>query len=183
MRRLLSTVIALLLVASTLRAEVESGPKAGDKLAELKVRAVVGSIEDKDVDYTKERGDAPTAYLFVNAEKFSRPMNKFIKTLDGQLGDLGDTARAVAIWVGGDADKNKEYLPKIQKSVSYEKTALAVFGGDANGPNGWGINSAAHLTVVIVVKGKVVKSFAYESVNDTDVKDVVATWKKALEKK
>ena len=164
-------------------ADVESGPKAGDKVGALKVHAVAGTIEDKEVDYAKERKDEPTVYLFVNAKKFSRPMNKFMKTLDGKLGDATEKALSVAVWVGGDFDKNKEFLPKVQKSVSYEKTALTVFNGDASGPKDWGINSAAHLTVVVVTGGKVVKSFAYESVNDTDVKDVLESLKKAVEKK
>ena len=58
-----------------------------------------------------------------------------------------------------------------------------MFNGDANGPNGWGVYSAAHLTAVVVVGGKVVKSFAYESVNDTDAKDVIESLTKAIKKK
>ena len=41
----------------------------------------------------------------------------------------------------------------------------------------------AHLTVVVVHKGKVVKSFAYESVNDKDVDAAEAELKKSVEKK
>ena len=88
---------------------------------------------------------------------------------------------AVAVWVTADADKSKEFLPKIKQY--YDHTSLAVFGGGANGPNGWGVNEAAHLTVVVAHKGKVVKSFAYESVNDKDVDAAEAELKKAVEKK
>ena len=181
--RLALASILLFAGSSLAFADVESGPKAGDKVAALKVHAVTGTIEDKEVDYAKERKDEPTVYFFVNAEKFSRPMNKFMKTLDGKLGDAGDKVMGVAVWVGGEFDKNKEFLPKIQKSVTYDKTALTVFNGDANGPKDWGINSAAHLTVVIVNNGKVVKSFAFESVNDTDVKDVFEVLTVAVMKK
>ena len=82
-----------------------------------------------------------------------------------------------------DTDKYKEYLPKIQMSVKYENTALAVLG-DTSGPKGWGINPDAHLTVVVVsADGKVAKAFAYETVNGTDVKAVEEALKKAVEKK
>ena len=37
------------------------------------------------------------------------------------------------------------------------------------GPNNWAVNADTHLTVVLVNKGKVVKSFAFTSVNETDV--------------
>ncbi len=182
MRAVLASIL-FLGCSSLVCADVESGPKAGEKVGALKVHAVAGTIEDKEVDYAKERKDEPTVYLFVNAEKFSRPMNRFMKELDGKLGDATDKALSVAVWVGGEFDKNKEFLPKVQKSVSYEKTALTAFNGDATGPTGWGINSAAHLTVVVVTGGKVVKSFAYESVNNTDVKSVMNALKKAVGKK
>ena len=180
----LSFVSILFFIASSPAfADVESGPKAGEKVGALKVHAVTGTIEDKDVDYVKERMDEPTIYFFVNAEKFSRPMNKYMLTVDGKLADASDKAMAVIVWSGGDFDKNKEYMPKLQKSVSYAKSALTVFNGDANGPNGWGVNSAAHLTAVVVVGGKVIQSFAYESVNDTDAKDVIESLTKAIKKK
>ena len=182
MRTLLAS-LALVGLSAFALADVESGPKAGEKVGALKVHAVTGAIENKEVDYTKERKDEPTVYYFVNAEKFSRPMNKFMLTVDGKLGDANDKAVGVAIWCGGDFDKNKEYMPKLAKAVPYSKSALTVFNGDANGPNGWGVNSAAHLTAVVVVGGKVVKSLAYESVNDTDAKDVIESLTKAIKKK
>jgi hypothetical protein len=164
------------------RADVESGPKAGEKASELKVFAVAGAIENKEVDYAKERGDAPTVYLFVNGEKFSRPINRFMKTLDGKLAGIDDKAAAVAVWLSADTDKTKEFLPKVQMSVKYDRTALTVFPGEVGGPKGWAMNTDAHLTVVVVNAGKVVKSFAYESVNETDVKAVEEELKKSLKK-
>ena len=59
-------------------ADVESGPKAGDKVAALKVHAVAGTIEDKEVDYAKERKDEPTVYLFVNAELAVERLHEFV---------------------------------------------------------------------------------------------------------
>ena len=174
---------SILLLAGSAFADVESGPKVGDKVGALKVHAATGAIEDKEVDYSKERKDEPTIYFFVNAEKFSRPMNKCMLTVDGKLADASDKAMAVIVWCGGDFDKNKEYLPKLTKAVPYAKSALTVFNGDANGPNGWGINIAAHLTAVVVVGGKVIQSFAYESVNETDAKDLIESLTKAIKKK
>ena len=51
-----------------------------------------------------------------------------------------------------------------------------------SGPNNWGVNADAHLTVVVAHKGKVAKSFALTSVNETDVKPVLDELKKALGK-
>jgi len=164
-------------------ADVESGPKPDAKVGKLPVFAAVGVSENKEVDYAAERKDKPTVYLFVNSAKFSRPMNKFMKALDGKLTGISDKAAAVAVWYGGDTDKIKEYLPKIQGSVKYEYTALTVYTKDKDGPDGWNLSADAHITVVVVNKGKVVKSIAFESVNETDVKAVEDVLKKAVEKK
>lgn len=176
------TIIMVLCGVPFARADVESGPKAGEKVAELKVFAIAGTIENKEVDYAKDRGEDLTVYLFVNAEKFSRPMNRFMKTLDGKLAGIDDKAYAVAVWLTGDTDKTKEFLPKVQQSVQYVHTALTVFPGEVSGPKNWAINTDAHLTVVVVQAGKVVRSFAYETVNETDVKNIEETLKKALKK-
>jgi hypothetical protein len=166
---------------------VESGPKAGEQVPALKAFGVVGAVENKEADFAADRKDAPTVYLFVQAEAGGipvggRPLARFMKTLDGEVGKV-DGATAVAVWLGEKAfDQHKDYLPKINKSLTFEHTSLAAFDGDKSGPNGWGINPDAHLTVVVVNKGKVAKSFALTSVNETDVKPVVAELKKAAGK-
>jgi hypothetical protein len=157
-------------------AGVASGPKDGDKVAPLKVYAVTGDPKDKEVEYTGLRKDKPTVYAFVSAKDFGRPMFRFLKKLDE---DLGDDGLVVAVWLTDDADKSKEYLGKI--SLYFKGAALTVFGG-TDGPKDWAINPDAHLTAVVAYKGKVVKSFGYMSVNETDVPDVVKSLKKAIKK-
>jgi hypothetical protein len=179
---------ALVLVVPGVRADVESGPKAGEKVPALKAFGVVGSVEGKESDFAADRKEAPTVYLFVRAEDGGlpvggRPLGRFMKVLDTEAGKL-DGVAVVAVWLGDKAfDKHKEYLPKIAMSLKFEKTSLAAFDGDKSGPNNWGVNADAHLTAVVVHKGTVLKSFAYESVNETDVKAVVEELKKATEKK
>jgi hypothetical protein len=181
MTRLLGGLAVVGLAVGVALADVESGPKAGEKIGALKAFGVVGTVEGKEADFAAERKDEPTVYLFVSAEKFSRPMARFMRTLDGKLGEVNDKVAGVAVWLTADADKSKEYLPKAQMSLKFDKTSLAVLG-DTSGPNGWGINPDAHLTVVVANRGKVVKSFAYVSVNETDVRAVLAELKKVAGK-
>ncbi|WP_439622700.1 hypothetical protein [Gemmata sp.] len=183
-----NVLAALVLVAPGVRADVESGPKAGEKVPALKAFGVVGSVEGKEADFAADRKDAPTVYLFVKAEDGGlpvggRPLGRFMKALDTEAGKL-DGVAVVAVWLGDKAfDKHKEYLPKINMSLKFERTSLAAFDGDKAGPNNWAVNADAHLTAVVVHKGNVVKSFAYESVNETDVTAVVNELKKATDKK
>lgn len=165
-----------LLAAGIARADVVSGPKEGEKVAPLKVYAITGDPKDKEVDYADLRKDKPTVYVFVSAKEFDRPVFRFLKKLDEEV---GDDALVVAVWLTADADESKDYLPKI--SQYFKKAALTVFGG-TDRPNEWGINSKAHLTAVIANQRKVVKSFGYVSVNETDVPEVVKSLKKAIKK-
>ncbi len=174
--------LVLVVAVSVSRADVESGPKAGEKIAELKVTNIVGDFEGKEVDFAKERKDAPTVYIFVNADKFDRPMARLLKALDGKIGDVDEKAKVVIVWIGGEDDALKKRLPAIQMSLKFEKSSMSLYTADKTGPNGWGLNGDAHLTVVVANKAKVAKSFAYTTVNETDEKDVTAALKKAVGK-
>jgi hypothetical protein len=174
--RLLLISLLGLLAAAPVRAGVASGPKAGEKVAALEVYAVTGEPRDREVDYARLRKDGPTVYVFVSARDFDRPMFRFLKKLDE---DVGDAGLVVAVWLTDDADKAKAYLPKIAQY--FNRAALTVFGGSA-GPKDWAINPDAHLTAVVAHKGAVVRSFAYLSLNETDAPEVVATLKAAIKK-
>ena len=178
MNRLLC-VPALLALALVARAEVASGPKAGDKVEDFKAFGVVGAIEGKEGSYVAERKGEPTVFVFVQQEHWSRPMARLLKTLDTDAKAADDKAVVVAVWLTEKPDAAKEYLPKAQMSLSFANTSLGVFEGDKTGPNNWGINVDAHCTVVVTRGGKVVESIALQSVNETDAKKVVEALKKA----
>lgn len=186
MRATLAGWVVLFVMVTTAHAD-ESGPKAGEKVPSLKAYGVVGTVEGQEADFAAERKDAPTIYLFVQAENGGipvggRPAGRFMKVLDDEVAKQ-DGAAIVAVWLGDKAfDNHKGYLPRINMSLKFEKTQLAAFDGDKSGPNNWAINPDTHLTVVVVNKGKVVKSFAFTSVNETDVRPVMAELKKSLEK-
>jgi hypothetical protein len=173
---------AWLALAGTARADITSGPEVGVKVPALPVAAVTGPVENKDVDYARERGGKPTVFLFVSAANWDRPMARFLRKLDGELGSVGEDSAAVAVWLSEKPDEAKDYLPRAQQSLQFQQTALTVFTGEQPDPKDWGINSLAHLTAVVAKDGKVVARFAYQSVNETDVPKVVEALKKALGK-
>ena len=169
-----------LLPVPAVRADVASGPKEGEKTPPLPVYAITGEPKDKDVDYSAERKDKPTVYIFVQAEHWSRPMFRYVKKLDEIIPEVSEGANPVAIWLAEKPDVAKEYLPKI--SQYFTKTPLTVFTGDKSGPKDWGINLDAHATAVVVSKGKVIVSFGYQSLNETDAPAVRDSLRKALGK-
>lgn len=176
----------LLLAALALGAD-EPGPKAGAAVPKLSAYAVGEKVAEKETDLAGERKDEPTVYVFVNADHFKdtnipfgRPAHRFVKVLDEKVGDVTG-AKIVVVWVGGEADKNKEYAPKVSKY--YANSVVGVSSADANGPKDWGLTSTSMITAVVANKGKVVKAWALDSVNETDVKPVEESLKKAVEKK
>jgi hypothetical protein len=178
MIRLLCAVI-LFGLCVTGRADVTSGPKAGDNVEDFKAFGVTGAIEGKEGSYVQERKGEPTVFVFVQQSHWSRPMARMLKELDSKGKEANVKVAVVAVWLTERPDAAKEYLPKAQMSLSFVNTSLGVFEGDKSGPNNWGINPDAHCTVVIAHKGKVVESIALESVNETDVAKVVDALKKA----
>ncbi len=177
----------MLLAVLALAADAEVGPKAGAGVPKLPAVVVADKAAEKETDLAGERKDEPTVYVFVNADQFkdtpipfSRPAHQFLKTLDEKVADVTG-AKVVAVWVGGDADKIKEYLPKIDKY--YSNTVRGVSTADSNGPKDWALAGTATVTVIVANKAKVTKAWGIESVNATDVKSVMEELKKATEKK
>jgi hypothetical protein len=167
----------VLSVAAIAWADVESGPTVGETVPALKVHAVVGPAAGKELDYAAERKAEPTIYLLVDRKRFSRPMARFMKELDGKLGEAPQGTQIVGVWLTDDLAKTKEYLPVAQTSLNFSNTALTAVDGVAS-PEGWGIHPDADLTVVVAIDGKVVKRWGFVSVNDTLVPQVVETLKK-----
>src|SRR5262245_41046238 len=182
-RCLLIVVLVVSLAPRSPAQGIASGPEKGKAVPALKVYDATGAHKEKEVDYAAERKDKPTVYLLIRADKFDRPMNRFMKTLDDTLVKDFKDVYVVAVWLTEDVDKTKEFMPRVQKSVGYQQTALTCFTGSAkDGPKDWNVNADAHITAVLANKQKVSATFGYKTINETDVKAVVSALKKALEK-
>src|SRR5262249_11381473 len=104
-------LVPLLCVLLTLYAvaqDVTSGPYNGKPVPVLKVFDATGPNKGKELDYAAERKDTPTVYIFIQADKWDRPMARFLKTLD-QTVQKEEETMVVAVWLTEDAEKTKEY--------------------------------------------------------------------------
>lgn len=161
---------------------VESGPDTGKPVPALKVLVLKDDNSFQEHDVAAERSDKLSVYAFVQATEWSRPMARFLRGIDEALSDLGGDADMTAVWLSEDQDEAKRYLPRGRDALKLKATTFAVDGGDEQGPNGWNLNDKAFITVVVARDRKVVKSFSFVSVNETDVPAVRATFKAAAEK-
>jgi hypothetical protein len=174
-------IVALLLIASSAAAraaDVSSGPAKDAKAPALKVFDATGQHAGQQIDYAQDRGDKPTVYVFIPADRWGRPIARFLRELDKRVADWDPNAYVVAVWLSSDAAKAKEYLPRAQRSIKLRATALTVFEGDAAGPQPWNIDSRADVTAVVASGGKVAATGGYVSVNETLVPGVFGALKK-----
>lgn len=174
--RLVTVLVVLGFAGFTWAQDVASGPERGADLPALKVFDATGPHQGQEVNYAAERKGKPTVYLFIQADKWDRPMARFVRTLDEAV--QKDDAFVVAVWLTDDVDKAKQYLPLAQQSLQLQKTALTCFPGERAGPQGWNINADAHLTAVVSKGPKAERTFGYQSLNETNVPEVRAALKK-----
>lgn len=172
----LAMCVAGLFAAGAVRG-ADSGPAAGTDVPALPVYGVTGDVQSATVDYAAQRGARPTLYCFIPKEKWSRPTARLLIRLDEQLGGAAAEGAVVAVWVTDDPAASRDYLPRAQQSLQLSRTALTVYEANASGPGEWGINTDVDLTVVAAREGRVLKSFALVSPNDTLVDEVLAVFK------
>jgi hypothetical protein len=166
----------VLLLAAALRADPDSGPAAGSKAPPLKATAAHGDDAGKEVDFVDQRKDRPTVFVLVRADRWGRPMYRFLRGVDEILKKERDDVRVVAVWVGDEPEKSKEYLERAEPTLKMlMQTTFAYAGKD--GPKDWNVNADAHVTAVVVEGGKVAASLGFVSVNETDARDVVGKLK------
>lgn len=179
MQRLTPLAVGLLLLTLG-TALAESGLKPDQKVPALKVFDCTGEHKGKDVDYAQIRGDKPTLYFFI--KELDRPQARFLRALDTFIaGQKAKGLYCVAVFMHKDDPEDiKAHLPRIQKSIKLQATAMVANPAGREMPKGWGLDPDVFVTIVIANKGKAVKSFEYLSVNETDAPAVIAALEKTL---
>jgi hypothetical protein len=166
-------VCGLIVLQGELQAQTASGPPSGSKVEPLKVAALTGDQAGQEVDFASLRKKQPTLFAFIQANKWDRPVARFLSTLDKELSKDRQDVAIIAVWLTDDLEKTKEYLPRVQQSLNLSQTTLAVYSGDKDGPPAWAINPGAHLTAVVTDNGRVTASFGFRSLNETNVPSVL----------
>ena len=171
-------VAAVLLLAGA--AFPKSGLEAGKPIPALKVFDSTGKHKGKNVDYAALRGEKPTLYVFI--KELDRPQARFLRALDGYVAEHAKQGLyCVAVFMHkDDPEAIKQHLPRIQKSIKLQGTAMVANPRGRQPPNDWGIDPEVFVTVVIANHGKAVQSFDYLSVNETDAPAVIKVLEKTL---
>jgi hypothetical protein len=175
-------LLLIVFVTSRVHADIDSGPKVGTVVSPLKVFAATGDHAGKELDIAAERSKKPTIYIFLQHERFDRPLARLIKVMEKGAIEAGNDSGLVTVFLTGDEAKTKEHLPRIQTSLQFTANPLVIYPSATMSPEGWSVNTDAQLTALVVNEGKVTASFGYRSANETVAPEILTALKKAVGK-
>lgn len=135
----------------------------------------VGEDAGQKSDLAKTRATSPTIYMFIQGDKWDRPIARLLRELDTKVKDDISDGRVIAIWLSNnEVDRYKEHLPRVQQSLKLAMTTYAVWPGDPFGPAAWNINRDDHVTVVTTRDGKIRGRHTFQSTNEGDAPKILA---------
>lgn len=169
-RHLATLAIAGLLVADLHSQELNTGPAAGTALTPVKAYGVggphPGAFAGKEFDVAGEIGDGPGAILFMH--ELTRNILPVVRGLD-QFGAEYSLKgfKTFVLMLSPDRTAAESRLKAVNGSLKLRNPVVLSLDG-AEGPGNYALNRKATLSLVLVDKGKVVRTHAYTDVNAED---------------
>jgi hypothetical protein len=154
-------VVAMVVSAASVFAEVTSGPQVGDAVGAFLVTKVTGNPDDgvadgKTLCYRCRMGNKPVVMVF--ARSADETFAKFLKKLEGELEEHADEKLTAFVnMIGTDAESLKQAAADFAAKHDFKRIAFVVPEEVENGPEDFKIAPDADLTVVCY-KGGTVKA-------------------------
>ena len=169
----------------TAKKSVKSGPQTGDRLGPFYVTKVAGAEDDgidqgQNLCYRCRNGNRPQVVVFTRST--SPKVAELVQKLDAAIAEHEDSELRVFVNLLGD-DK-EELQKKAKKFASKSETKNVPFvvpNEFENGPDDYGINAKADITITLASDSKVKASYAVAKVKDLNVDSVLSQLGKILE--
>lgn len=186
MRRLVSlaAAIAVLLSGVSLAEEMKSGLKEGAYIGAFYVTKVAGAEKDgkaagDNLCYRCKNGGRPQVMVFTRST--DDKVVSLVKKLDASIKKHEESQlRAFVNMLGDSKDVATDEVTKLAKTSKAMQIPFVVPNEFENGPDDYGINPKAELTIIFANEGKVVANHAVASAKDLDVDKVLSTVVKSL---
>jgi hypothetical protein len=182
------SAIAILALATTAQAasEVQSGPQPGDKIAPFDVVKCAGATDDgvsvgDTLCYRCKYGAKPMVMVFTR--KSDEQVAGLVKKLDKAVAKNSEKELKAFVNIVGESRSEAESSAKqLAKDTSVENVPIVVPEETTNGPDNYGINPDAVVTVIVARDGKVVASHGYSAAPDSDdINQIMQDVDKAIE--
>ena len=135
-----------------------SGPQAGEKLTNFKVRGFFEPNAGKELDFVKQAAGKPIVLVFIHDA--NRPSLRMTQVLSGYTVGLASKGFDTGIvWLADDVTEAENTLKRSGHALTKEApTGITLDGKE--GPGSYGLNRNVTLTILIGKEGRVIANYA-----------------------
>ncbi len=185
----LSLAVALTATGSLLAEEaaskgLKSGPQDGDKIGAFYVTKVAGAEEDgvaegKNLCYRCKNGQRPQVIVFTRSA--NKKVQELVKKLDEAVADNESSQLRVFVnLLGEDKEDLSDTCKKLASQSKAKNVPFVVPNEFENGPDNYGINAKADVTITLASESSVKASYAVAKAKDLNVASVIKDLTKIL---
>lgn len=167
------------------KTEVKSGPQSGDSLGPFTVVKVAGAEDDgvaegKKLCYRCRNGRKPQVIVFTRST--DPKVAELVSKLDSAIEENASSKLCVFVnLLGDDKEELTDEAKKFATSSKAKNVPIVVPNEFENGPDDYGINAKAAVTVTLASDLSVKASHAFASVSDINADSVLKDLTKILE--
>lgn len=187
MRQFTVGAIAIAMLASVsfvAAEEVKSGLQAGSLIEPFYVTKLAGADDDgvkvgDNLCYRCKNGGRPQVMVFTRSN--NEQVVKLVRELDAAITkNSGKQLRAFVNYLGDAKSSAGQDAKKLAATSKAKNVPFVQPNEFENGPDNYGINSKAEVTVILADGGKVKANHAFASAKDVKVEAVIADLAKIL---
>jgi hypothetical protein len=181
---LLSLAVSLATAGSLMAGEIESGPQVGDKLGAFNVTKCAGAEEDgvevgDNLCYRCRNGARPQVVVFTRST--DPKVLELLQKLDKAVAENEDEKlRTFVNLLGEDKDELSTKAKKVAADSKTKNVPIVVPNEFENGPDDYGINQKAEVTVILASDLGVKANHSVEKASELDVDAIIKDIKKIL---
>lgn len=182
---LMAVMMVAALVGNAQAEEVKSGLQVGKSIGPFYVTKTAGAKEDgvkvgANLCYRCKNGSRPQVMVFTRSA--GEKVAELVQNLDAQLKKNSSKQLRAFVNVMGEERVDAEAAAKTLAQNSKASNVPFVIPNEVeNGPDNYGLNSDAEITIIMADGGRVKANVAYTKAGDIDVEAVVASLTKILE--
>jgi hypothetical protein len=180
------SALAVLAVTTQIQAEdIKSGLEPGKFVGAFYVTKCAGAAEDgvevgKELCYRCKNGGRPQVMVFTRDTK-DKNFVKLVQELDKAIADNSEKElRAFVNVLGEDKEELSSTAKEIATSSKVKNVPFVVPNEFENGPDNYGLNTKANVTIILANGGQVKANYAVAAAKDLKVDDVLAEVKKLV---
>lgn len=187
MKQVLSFAVVALFAVSGLSVsaeELKSGLKVGESIGAFDVTKCAGAADDNvkvgaNLCYRCKNGSRPQVMVFTRSA--DAKVVALVKQLDEQVKKNEEAQLRAFVNVLGDSkDAASDDAKKLSSTTKAELIPFVVPNEFENGPEDYGINSKAEVTIILASDNKVLANHAFAKASDLKVDAVINDLKKIL---